>query len=90
MLNAYQENSLIYNADLCSGCGMCVTVCPHTVFRLNGRKAELSDPQACMECGACQLNCISGAISVESGVGCAAAMIYAALKGRKEATCGCS
>jgi len=41
-----------------------------------------------MECGACQLNCPTGAISVESGVGCAAAMIYAALTGKKEATCG--
>ncbi len=90
MLNAYRENTLVYNADLCSGCGVCVTVCPHAVFRMNGRKAVLSSPQACMECGACQLNCIAGAISVESGVGCATAMIRAALRGRKEATCECS
>jgi NAD-dependent dihydropyrimidine dehydrogenase PreA subunit len=90
MLNAYQENTLIYNADVCSGCGMCVDVCPHAVFRMKGRKAELADPQACMECGACQVNCIAGAITVQSGVGCATAMIYAALRGRKEATCGCS
>jgi len=42
-----------------------------------------------MECGACQRNCPPGAITVESGVGCAAAMIRAALMGRVEATCGC-
>jgi len=90
MLNAYLENTLIYNAELCSGCGVCVMVCPHAVFEMNGRKAVLSRPQACMECGACRLNCIAGAISVESGVGCATAMIHAALRGRKEATCECS
>jgi hypothetical protein len=43
-----------------------------------------------MECGACQLNCPVEAIKVESGVGCAAAMIKAALTGSKEATCGCA
>jgi hypothetical protein len=41
-----------------------------------------------MECGACQVNCPTHAIAVESGVGCAAAMICAALTGQKEATCG--
>jgi hypothetical protein len=40
-----------------------------------------------MECGACQVNCVSGAIKVESGVGCAHAMIHAALTG-KEVSCG--
>jgi len=38
-----------------------------------------------MECGACKLNCPTSAISVNSGVGCASAMIYAALTGKKEA-----
>jgi hypothetical protein len=41
-----------------------------------------------MECGACQLNCPSGAIAVDSGVGCAAAMIKAALRGKDEVVCG--
>jgi hypothetical protein len=41
-----------------------------------------------MECGACQVNCPTDAISVDSGVGCAAAMIRAALTGKKEVTCG--
>jgi len=43
-----------------------------------------------MECGACQLNCPTGAISVESGVGCATAMMIAAIKGQKELACGCT
>ncbi len=81
-------NTLEYNPELCIGCEMCVFVCPHTVFAMNGRVAQLIYPEACMECGACQQNCPVGAITVESGVGCAAAMIRAALTGKKEATCG--
>ena len=88
MLSASQLNTLQYDPDLCTGCGMCSIVCPHRVFAQNGDVAQLVRPDECMECGACQLNCPTGAIAVDSGVGCAAAMIYAALTGKKEATCG--
>jgi NAD-dependent dihydropyrimidine dehydrogenase PreA subunit len=88
MFNAYQVNTLTLNPELCNGCGMCVSVCPHAVFALKGRRAELVQPLACMECGACQRNCVTGALTVESGVGCAAAMLRAALLGQPEATCG--
>jgi ferredoxin len=81
-------NTLEYNPTLCINCGMCSTVCPHGVFAPDGSVAQLVRPEACMECGACQQNCPTGAITVDSGVGCAAAMIYAALTGRKEPTCG--
>jgi NAD-dependent dihydropyrimidine dehydrogenase PreA subunit len=81
-------NTLQYNPELCIGCELCSFVCPHAVFAMNGRVAQLVRPEACMECGACQLNCPTDAITVESGVGCAAAMIYAALTGKKEVTCG--
>jgi NAD-dependent dihydropyrimidine dehydrogenase PreA subunit len=67
---------------------MCTVVCPHAVFALNGRQASVVHRDACMECGACQLNCPTGAIEVESGVGCAAAMMLAALTGKSEASCG--
>jgi NAD-dependent dihydropyrimidine dehydrogenase PreA subunit len=89
MLNAYLENTLVYTPALCNGCAKCVEVCPHAAFEMDGRLAVLVRPQACMECGACALNCVTGAIAVESGVGCASAMIRAALTGRKEATCDC-
>jgi NAD-dependent dihydropyrimidine dehydrogenase PreA subunit len=89
MYNAYAINTLAYDAELCNGCAMCVAVCPHSVFEMNSRKAILIQPLACMECGACQLNCVTGAIKVESGVGCANAMIRAALLGKPEAECSC-
>ncbi len=88
MFDAYQTTTLAFNPELCNGCGMCATVCPHAVFAMDGRRAVLARPQACMECGACQLNCVTGAITVDSGVGCATAMILGALTGKKEATCG--
>ena len=90
MFNAYQENTLVYDTKLCNGCAMCVAVCPQAVFEMNGHLAKLVRPQACMECGACQVNCVTNAITVESGVGCASAMIRAALTGRKEVTCDCT
>jgi len=72
----------------CTGCAMCLTVCPHEVFRLAGNKVEIADRDACMECGACQRNCPAGAIRVRAGVGCAYALLYSRLKGRPEPVCG--
>jgi NAD-dependent dihydropyrimidine dehydrogenase PreA subunit len=89
MLNAYEVTTLVYDPVLCNGCAMCVAVCPHAVFQMDKRKAVLTHPSACMECGACQKNCIMNTITVESGVGCASAMIRAALTGKKEVTCEC-
>lgn len=88
MFNAYQTNTLKYNPELCIGCGVCYDVCPHNVFAMNGRLAKIVHAGACMECGACQLNCPTDAIKVDSGVGCAAAMFHAALTGKQEPTCG--
>ena len=88
MFNVSALNTLRYDQELCTGCAMCSIVCPHGVFEMNGRLAKLVRPEACMECGACQLNCPTDAVTVESGVGCAAAMIHAALTGKKEATRG--
>ncbi len=87
MFNSYLSNTLQYKAELCIGCEMCTSICPHAVFARNGRAVTLAHPEACIECGACQLNCPTGAITVDSGVGCAAAMISAALRGQKELTC---
>jgi NAD-dependent dihydropyrimidine dehydrogenase PreA subunit len=83
-----QLNTLTYDASLCTGCGMCSAVCPHGVFRQQDHVAVVVRPDVCIECGACELNCPAGAIQVQSGVGCASAMIWAALTRRPEATCG--
>lgn len=88
MFNSYTENTLLYDVDLCINCGRCWEVCPHGVFEPGDKKALLVKTLDCMECGACAVNCPALAIQVKSGVGCASAMIQAALTGRKEVTCG--
>ena len=73
----------------CTGCGMCLDVCPHEVFALNNKKAIILDRDRCMECGACVNNCPFGALSVAKGVGCAAALINSMITGG-EPSCDCS
>ena len=83
-------HSLRLNPDLCNGCGRCEEVCPHAVFSVVNRKAAIIDREACMECGACRLNCALNAIAVSSGVGCAAAVIGAMRRGENGAqACSC-
>ncbi len=88
--------SLIYLKDVvtleltegkCVGCGMCTIVCPHAVFIMDKGHVRIENRDACMECGACAGNCPTEALTVNSGVGCAAAVINAALG--REGSCCC-
>jgi NAD-dependent dihydropyrimidine dehydrogenase PreA subunit len=79
--------TLAYAEARCVGCTSCVTVCPHGVFVMDGKKARLADKDGCMECGACALNCPSGAILVTPGVGCAAYIISGWIHGKEKASC---
>jgi len=90
--DSYTETSLKYYPERCINCKRCTQVCPHTVFAEGKDHVELAQPASCMECGACALNCPVQAIEVLSGVGCAWAMIAAALRGKDmdsgECSCG--
>ena len=81
--------TLKLDVEKCTGCGLCTTVCPHAVFEIRKGKAGIIDINDCMECGACALNCRFGAISVKSGVGCAAGILNGILRGT-EPSCDCS
>ena len=80
--------TLDYDRDKCTGCGMCVEVCPHAVFFIEGDKARIGDRDRCMECGACAKNCPFAAVSVRPGVGCAWAILISDIKGRETPCCG--
>ena len=67
----------------CVGCGMCLWVCPHAVLSLTNGKVEIMNRDACAR------NCPAEALSVQSGVGCATAVINSML-GRKKSSCCCS
>jgi ferredoxin len=81
--------TLRLDVEKCNGCGRCVEVCPHAVFEVDGGKSRVVDVDACMECGACAKNCKPEAITVTTGVGCAAAIIKGAILGT-EPDCDCS
>jgi NAD-dependent dihydropyrimidine dehydrogenase PreA subunit len=87
MRSVSRLNTLQYDSELCTGCEMCVDVCPHAVFALHDGVVEAVRADACIECGACERNCPAGAIRVQSGVGCATAMMLAALRVKKEVSC---
>ena len=80
--------TLQLNQDKCSGCKMCMIVCPHEVFQFKEKKVFIAKKDSCMECGACQKNCPEGALSVKAGVGCAAGVINGILRG-SQPSCDC-
>ncbi len=89
MVHKYLKNvvTLELNTDKCTGCGMCLQVCPHGVFHMKNNKSVLQNKELCMECGACAKNCPFSAISVKTGVGCAAAVINSRLSGGSTECC---
>ena len=80
--------TLKLDKEKCTGCGMCLEVCPHEVFKMNTRRVEIQNRDACMECGACSRNCPFDAIAVQTGVGCAAAVINSMLGRTNQPCCG--
>lgn len=82
--------SLELDRSKCNGCRRCIEVCPHAVFEGPAKEAvEIVRRDACMECGACVLNCSEGALTVHPGVGCAVAILRSWMT-RSEPGCACS
>jgi NAD-dependent dihydropyrimidine dehydrogenase PreA subunit len=81
-----------FDDNKCTGCAVCVNVCPQAVIGMKDRKAFMTDYESCMECGACELNCEFGAVKVTKGTGCLFAILKEdILKMTPKGTgCGCA
>lgn len=53
----------VVDEDRCSGCQVCISVCPFSAIRLNERGFSEVNPAICKGCGTCTSTCPSGAIS---------------------------
>ena len=49
--------------EKCSGCGLCVDICPLEAISLENGKAKV-DKDTCTECGQCVDECPNKAISI--------------------------
>jgi coenzyme F420-reducing hydrogenase delta subunit/MinD superfamily P-loop ATPase len=57
------------NAELCTGCGACVGICPYGAIRADSKNGDVLfvarvDPVLCQGCGACAVGCPSRAIEI--------------------------
>jgi len=50
--------------EKCSGCGLCVQVCPHRLLRLEAQRVAIGEGE-CMACGHCRAVCPTGAVGAD-------------------------
>jgi len=64
---------VIFQTDLCKGCGLCVNACPKHILALSKEKinskgyypAEMLDQESCIGCAFCATMCPDCVITVE-------------------------
>jgi heterodisulfide reductase subunit A len=60
----------IIDEELCSGCKVCVNLCPYTAITFDAeKKVSLINEAICKGCGTCAAACPSGAISAKNFTG---------------------
>jgi nitroreductase/Pyruvate/2-oxoacid:ferredoxin oxidoreductase delta subunit len=62
----FEKVTTTIDRDLCTGCGLCVQVCPTRTLSMHKGKAEVTGDRS-LNCGHCQAICPEGAVTV-SGI----------------------
>jgi len=57
--------SVTIEKELCTGCGICVDICPYRAIQLTDNKAVYILPTECFSCGHCQAVCPEDAVLVD-------------------------
>ncbi len=65
-------NKVIFEIDLCKGCGLCAAACPKGIISLDTavlnakgyHPAQLTDVKSCIACASCALMCPDAVITV--------------------------
>ncbi len=55
----------IIDVEECSGCGICIDVCPNGVLDLANDVAVVANEDECDGCGTCAEECPMGCIEIE-------------------------
>jgi len=59
------EDVAFLDAERCSGCALCVPLCPFGALRREAPRRVALDRSACYGCGTCRAGCARGAIALE-------------------------
>ncbi|MEW5955555.1 MAG: 4Fe-4S binding protein [Candidatus Micrarchaeota archaeon] len=66
MANILSKGVITVDLDKCTGCGVCVKVCPMNIYEMKNGKTSVK-PGAeddCIQCHACEVNCPVKAITI--------------------------
>ena len=60
------EDKVIIDPELCTGCGVCVVMCPRQILEVDADTGvcKVTDQSKCDLLGGCEFQCPTGAISV--------------------------
>ena len=70
-----KEHIISVSSSLCSRCGLCQKDCPHGLWSITDKSAEISS-QDCMKCGHCVAVCPNGAVAISGYEDAPEAILY--------------